>query len=84
MRSEKSVLGRVAIWLGVAGLALLIISFGDRVTAEIDGQHGRLYLLITGLFILTWAVVSVVGAVIIRELREHELTRRLLRSGEAE
>ncbi|MEU8006285.1 hypothetical protein AB0B66_34445 [Catellatospora sp. NPDC049111] len=84
MKPVKSPLGKIAVWLGIAGLVLLLASFRNRVTTEIDIQHGRVYLLAISLAVLTWAVVFGVGEVIIRELREHELTRRVLRDARAE
>ncbi|MEU7826219.1 hypothetical protein [Catellatospora sp. NPDC049133] len=84
MKPLKSPLGKIAVWLGIAGLVLLLASFSNRVTTEIDIQHGRVYLLAISLAVLTWAVVFGVGEAIIRELREHELTRRVLRGARAE
>lgn len=84
MKPVKSPLGKAAVWLGVVGLSLMLVSFSNRITADIDVQHGRAYLLIISLSVLTWAVVLGVGEAIIRELREHELTRRLLRSDKTE
>ncbi|MFC7247169.1 hypothetical protein ACFQO7_32245 [Catellatospora aurea] len=84
MKHLKSSLGKIAVWLGIAGFVLLLASFSSRVTTGIDIQHGRVYLLVISFAVLTWAVVFGVGEVIIRELREHELTRRVLRGAGAE
>ncbi|GAA2387957.1 hypothetical protein Cme02nite_22800 [Catellatospora methionotrophica] len=83
MKPEKSILGRVAIWFGVAGLVLLMISCGELLSADVGDRGQELALLMVSLFVLTWAVVLAVGEAVVRELKEQELTRRLLKDGKA-
>lgn len=79
MEPEKSPLGEIALWLGIPGLALLIFSFKIHIPGFLDDEHLQPLLFVVGLFVITWAIVFAVGEVIIRELREQELIRGLVR-----